>query len=108
MQPATANSIGTILLLFSDYLQDDREKALFALSFVFCILLLPGPLSPTDRLRLAPFIVWPLLFIPRIVSLHYPAILVDVMGERRPLYKEMWRTPQVHTYYSKSTWWLIA
>ncbi|KAJ7812372.1 caspase domain-containing protein [Mycena olivaceomarginata] len=94
MQPVTANSFVTIFLLFSDYIQDDREKALFAMSFIFCILLLPGPLSPTDRLRLAPFIVWPLLFIPRIVSLHYPAILVDVMGERRPLYKEMWRTPQ--------------
>ncbi|KAJ7878013.1 caspase domain-containing protein [Mycena olivaceomarginata] len=36
MQPVTANSFGTIFLLFSDYIQDDREKALFAMSFIFC------------------------------------------------------------------------
>jgi hypothetical protein len=90
-----ANSIASVLRLFSEYMEGDREKALFVMYCVLFTLLFPGTLGAIDRLRLAPLIALPFLALPRVLSLHDIITLVDVMGERRPICTDMWRNQKV-------------
>ncbi|KAK7002423.1 hypothetical protein R3P38DRAFT_3042916 [Favolaschia claudopus] len=85
----------SIIRLFADYVEGDREKALFVFYCVLFSLLFPGSLNSMERLRLVPLVALPLLVLPRVLSLNDTITLVDVMGEHRQLYIEMWKNPQV-------------
>ncbi|KAK7017277.1 hypothetical protein R3P38DRAFT_2986297 [Favolaschia claudopus] len=86
-----------LLLIFrrlSEYIEGDREKALFVMYCTLFAILFPGSLKLTDRLRLVPLIALPFLVIPSILSLNDTITLVDVMGERRPVLLAVWKNQQ--------------
>ncbi|KAK7056004.1 hypothetical protein R3P38DRAFT_3170662 [Favolaschia claudopus] len=78
----------------SEYIEHDRNNALFvAVYCVAFVLLAPGPLSLINRLRIAPLTALSVLAIPRMLSLHNTITLVDVTGEGRLISLELWRNP---------------
>ncbi|KAK7056030.1 hypothetical protein R3P38DRAFT_3170686 [Favolaschia claudopus] len=92
---ATRNSIIRLLRLFSEYIRGDREKALFVSYCILSAVLFPGSLSVMNRLRLVPIIILPFLVVPRLLALCDTFILVDVMGQRRPVFLDVWENREV-------------
>ncbi|KAK7012601.1 hypothetical protein R3P38DRAFT_1567823 [Favolaschia claudopus] len=86
-----ANWILPILRCLAEYIEGDKEKALFVVYCAAFALLCPGSLKVTDRLRLVPLIALPFLAIPSMLSLHDTITLVDVTGQRRPIFLAVWK-----------------
>ncbi|KAK7056018.1 hypothetical protein R3P38DRAFT_3566357 [Favolaschia claudopus] len=91
---ATPNVLVPILRRLSEYIEGDKEKALFVMYCTLFAILFPGSLKLTDRLRLVPLIALPFLVIPSILSLNDTITLVDVMGERRPVLLSVWKNQE--------------
>ncbi|KAK6987548.1 hypothetical protein R3P38DRAFT_2805745 [Favolaschia claudopus] len=92
---ATRDVLLLILRRLSEYIEGDKEKALFVMYCTLFVILFPGSLKLTDRLRLVPLIALPFLVIPSILSLNDTITLVDVMGERRPILLAVWKDQEV-------------
>ncbi|KAK7056001.1 hypothetical protein R3P38DRAFT_3253943 [Favolaschia claudopus] len=88
------NLLVLILRRLSEYIEGDKEKALFVMYCALFAILLPGSLKLVDRLRLVPLIALPFLVIPSMLSLNDTITLVDVMGERRPILLAVWKNQE--------------
>ncbi|KAK7017265.1 hypothetical protein R3P38DRAFT_1320250 [Favolaschia claudopus] len=83
-----------LLRRLAEYIQGDREKALFVIYCAMFALLCPGSLKLMDRLRLGPLIALPFLAIPSMLSSYDTITLVDVTGQCRPIFLAVWKNQE--------------
>ncbi|KAK6987546.1 hypothetical protein R3P38DRAFT_332367 [Favolaschia claudopus] len=77
-----------------EYIRDDREKAHSVVRCVSSALLFCGSLNLMDRLRLIPIIALPFLSVPQLLAVHNTINLVDVTGQRTPIFLDVWRNQE--------------